>query len=84
MAEGTKVYYWRGWITPETMQEAPNWFEEYLEGAKKTEAEGYQLVVFQIPKVSRLSRPEADWDMIERIELLLQEVYGIPPQYKKE
>jgi hypothetical protein len=33
---------------------------------------------------ARLTRPEADWDMIERIELLLQEVYGIPAQYKKE
>ena len=87
MAKGTKVYYWKGWMTPEVMQNSLHgitWFESWLESAKQVEAEGYQLVVFKIPKVARLTRPEADWDMIERIELLLQEVYGIPPQYKKE
>jgi len=88
MAEGTKVYYWHGWISPEAMQDyhgGPTWFEVWENSAKQVEADGYRMVVFMLPKVERIpTHPEADPDMIERIELLLQEAYGIPAKYKKE
>jgi len=73
MNTNTKVYYLKGWIKPghiETMSPV-EWLGSWTETAKKTEEEGYSLVVFKVPT-------KHESNAIVSLEQLLQKQYGIP------
>ena len=61
--------FFGGWIKPENMNTL-QWFSVWFEKAKKVEEEGYELVVFKLPKNKN---GVTSADLITQIEKMLQE-----------
>ena len=73
MAE-IKAIFLKGWLNTTNMNTG-DWFSSWFKSASKAEAEGCELTVFKIPKTNNNWGGQADPQLVEEIEELIQSRY---------
>ena len=61
-----KVKFWKGWLDPSNMMINTDWLPHWINVAKEENNEGFDLVVFKLPK-------KQSNELIAKIEKFLQD-----------